>query len=98
MLELRMSSPIVEYRPGAYAQLEVEVLAALGAGENRVVLDLDALDTLDAAGVRDLISLLRRARSIGGEVALHSSKPDVLRTLSVTALDRVFTLVKEQAA
>jgi anti-anti-sigma factor len=93
-----MTLTLIEYRPGGLASVETEMLAALADGATRVVLDLDQLETLDAAGVRDLIVLLRRARSVGGEVALRARKPDVLRTLSVTALDRIFTLVQEKAA
>lgn len=89
---------LIAYRPGAYEALEAEVLGAIAEGTEQVALDLDSLETLDAAGVRDLISLLRRARAAGGEIALRSSKPEVLRTLSVTALDRIFTLVEERAA
>lgn len=74
------------------------MLAALAEGAHRVVLDLDRLQRLDSLGVRDIITLLRRARAVGGEVALRSSHPDVRRTLSATGLDRVFSLVEAQAA
>ncbi|HEX3368727.1 MAG TPA: anti-sigma factor antagonist [Candidatus Cybelea sp.] len=76
--------------------LEAEVLAAIQEeGAERVVLDLDKLDRLDSGGVRDVISLLRRVRSIGGDLALRSTNPEVLRTLSATGLDRVFSLEGE---
>jgi anti-anti-sigma factor len=93
-----MESVTIEYRPKAYPALEAAVQTALENGAGRVVLNLDSLDSLDTEGVRGLISLLRHARSVGGDVALRSSKPDVLRTLSVTALDRIFALVQAEAA
>lgn len=93
-----MKSTLIAYRAGEYKALEEAVLAAVAEGDRRAVLDLDSLDTLNAEGVRELITLLRRARSAGGELALRSSKADVLRTLSVTALDRIFELVGEKAA
>jgi anti-anti-sigma factor len=92
-----MEPIVIEYRPQAYPALEAAVGAALESGA-KVVLNLDSLDVLDTEGVRGLISLLRHARSIGGELALRATKPDVLRTLSVTALDRIFALVREEAA
>jgi anti-sigma B factor antagonist len=89
---------VVEYRLQQYPALEAEVLAALEAGATRVVLDLDNIETLDTQALRGLISLLRRARSAGGGLALRTSRRDLLRTLSVTALDRVFPVVQVEAA
>jgi anti-sigma B factor antagonist len=93
-----MESVVIEYRPYAYEAVEKAVLHALEGGADRVILDLDALDALDTQGVRGLITLLRRARAAGGELALTSLKPDVRRTLQVTALDRIFLLVGAEAA
>jgi anti-anti-sigma factor len=73
--------------------MEAAVLGALKEGAGQIVIDLDAIAFLDAQALRGLILLLRRARSVGGEVALRSSRADVLHTLTATALDRVFSLV-----
>jgi len=48
---------------------------------------------LDTEALRDLISVLRRARLKGAQIALRSSRDEILRTLSVTGLDRVFAVV-----
>jgi len=93
-----MESVIIQYRPREYPVLESAVLAAFDEGASRVVLDLDAVAVLDTDAIRGLISLLRRSRAAGGELALRSTRADVLRTLSVTALDRVFPVVRPQAA
>ena len=93
-----MESVVIAYRPSTYPAVEAAVLAALREGTPRVILDLKALDALDTQGVRGLITLLRRARALGGELALTSLKPDVRRTLQVTALDRIFSLVEAEAA
>jgi anti-anti-sigma factor len=92
-----MKSVLIAYQPEAIPNLERAILSALGQGA-RVVLDLDALEILDTAGVRGLIALLRSARAVGGELALRSSKPAVRRTLEVTALDRIFALDGSEAA
>ncbi|MGA8533635.1 MAG: STAS domain-containing protein [Candidatus Tumulicola sp.] len=93
-----MESIVIEYRPNAYPVVEAAVLTALEDGESRVILDLDSLDSLDTEGVRGLITLLRRARSVGRELALSSTKIEVRRTLQVTALDRIFRMVEAEAA
>lgn len=85
----------MEYRPEAYEAVEAAALAALKSG-SQVVLDLDGLTALDSVAVRGLISMLRRARAGGGEIALRTTRPEILRTLSVTGLDRVFTTVQPE--
>ncbi|MBV8490789.1 MAG: STAS domain-containing protein [Candidatus Eremiobacteraeota bacterium] len=96
-----MESIVIEFQPHAYSALEEEVVSAFQAiGEDpiRVVLSLDHLDSLDNQGVRGLIALLRRSRSLGGELALRATKPNVRRTLEVTALDRLFPMEEAEAA
>jgi anti-anti-sigma factor len=93
-----MEPVVIEYQPSAYRSLEAAVLAAIAGGAGRVVLDLDLLEALDTEAVRGLISLLRRSRAVGGDLALHASNPNVRRTLNVTALDRIFPMVELEAA
>lgn len=83
----------LEYRPESMPALQTDILEAFEAGVHRVVLDLDSIDTLDSAGVRGLITLLRRSREVGGEVALHTTRPEISRSLGVMALDRLFPMV-----
>jgi|HubBroStandDraft_4_1064222.scaffolds.fasta_scaffold00870_6 anti-anti-sigma factor len=93
-----LAPTVIEYRPEAYPEVEAAVLGDLEEGAGQVVLDLDSVAVLDTQALRGLISLLRRARSMGGDIVLRSSRTDVLRTLSVTALDRVFPVLQAQAA
>lgn len=88
---------VLEYRPQALAELELTIIETIECGAPQVVLNLDALDELDNDGIRALIRLLRRSRAVGGTLALQTSKPAVLRTLSVTALDRVFEMAEAAA-
>jgi anti-anti-sigma factor len=88
-----LKSLTIDYRPESMVALQATVLSAFEAGTERVVLNLDAIDHLDEAGVRGLITLLRRSREVGGEVALHATRPEITRSLSVMALDRLFPMV-----
>ncbi|HLY01484.1 MAG TPA: STAS domain-containing protein [Candidatus Cybelea sp.] len=83
----------IDYLPGNYAAVEAAVDAKLLRGAEQVVLDLDTLVVLDTEALRGLIALLRRARLKGGQIALRSSRDEILRTLSVTGLDRVFAVI-----
>lgn len=93
-----MDSIVIEYRPDAFPVVEAGLSAALAEGESSIVLDLDSLNALDTEGVRGLIRLLRRARASGRDLALSATKPAILRTLQVTALDRLFGMVQAEPA
>ncbi|MHB8146403.1 MAG: STAS domain-containing protein [Vulcanimicrobiaceae bacterium] len=88
----------IAYRPKALAEIEAAIVASFEHGSERVVLDLDSLETLDSEGVRGLIVLLRRARVLGIELALHVTRPEIRRTLSVMALDRLFPMTTKEVA
>ena len=77
----------------AFERLQSQVISATESGAREVTLALDEMPTLDAAAIRQLIMLLRRTREAGGDIALAVSRADLLRTLHVTALDKVFTIV-----
>jgi anti-anti-sigma factor len=77
----------------AFERLLAGVREAIEAGAKEVTLALDGLAVLDSFAIRRLITLLRRAREAGGDVTLAVSRADLLRTLQVTALDKVFHLV-----
>lgn len=65
----------------------------LNAGHCYFVVDLQALTFMDSAGLAALVSLLKRARQVGGEVVLvKPTDPAAYRTLSLTRFDHVFAL------
>ncbi len=87
----------LDYRPEDPKGMQREVRATIESGRASIVLTLDHLEALDIAGVRGLIVLLRSARAAGGELALRTSNPQILRTLAVTALDRLFHVNRAEA-
>lgn len=78
--------------------MEREIAEAIKGGRTTPVLELDHLETLDVNAVRTLIVLLRKARESGGDLSLHTTKPQVRRILAVTALDRLFTIQADSEA
>jgi anti-anti-sigma factor len=89
--------PVISYAPERLDAIASTAQTYFEEGAGRVVLDLDGLARLDTDAVRGLIVLLRRSRDVGGEIALKVSRPELLRSLSVTALDRLFPMVKAAA-
>ena len=74
----------------AFDRLQTELLEAVEDGAKAVAIDLDALSVLDSAAMRQLIKLLRRTRERGAELTLITGRTDILRSLRVTSLDKVF--------
>jgi len=81
----------------AVEQLEEEMVGAVRKGDGNIVLAVDAVGSFDNIAIRAIITLLRRVRERGGDVSLRTSRPDVIRTLSVTGLDQVFRVDREVA-
>ncbi len=92
-----MGSPVFTlpsiFSDEAFERLLGQIADAIETGSKEIVLALDALIVLDSAAIRRLITLLRRTREAGAELTLAVSRIDLLRTLQVTALDRVFHLI-----
>ena len=86
-----MKYTTIVYEPTC-ERLEAATLEALNDGR-RVIVNLDYIPALSIEDVRRLIKLLRQSRDIGGDFALRATRPDVRKTLAVTALDRVFTVL-----
>jgi anti-sigma B factor antagonist len=57
-----------------------------------VVVDFDAVGSIDANGLGVLVAALGRATSRGGDITLVCNAPTVLQQLAACRLDRVFTV------
>ena len=69
-----------------------EDLAGVIDERARIVIDMEAVEFLDSAGLGILVGGLKRAREHGGDLELICSSRAVLRPLELTGLDRVFTI------
>lgn len=71
----------------------------LERGVNRFVLDLSQVPFLDSAGMAVLVSLLKRARSVDGDVLLvWPAEEAARRILRLTKFDKVFTMAETAEA
>ena len=58
----------------------------------RVVLDLSRLTFCDSTGLAGLVRLHKRAGAAGGDLVLRSPQPRVRNLLTLTGLNRLFTI------
>jgi anti-sigma B factor antagonist len=67
----------------------------LAGGARRFVLDLSGVPFIDSAGMAVMVSLLKRARELGGDVRLvWPSEEAARRIIKLTKFDRVFTMAE----
>lgn len=77
-----------------------QALAEL-ASSPRLVIDLSGVPFVDSAGLGALIGGIRRARELGGDVAVACNRAPLLRLLRTTGFDRIVAVadtIEEAAA
>jgi anti-sigma B factor antagonist len=73
-------------------RLRERLTQLMDEGHYRVVVDLEAVEFMDSTGLGVLVSCLKRTKEHQGELALVCTAPQILRVLSITGLDKVFTV------
>lgn len=73
-------------------RLRQEVTSLAGKGRCWVLIDMTDVDFLDSTGLGVLVGILKRLRSLGGDLRLVGTRPAVRRVFDLTGLDRVLPL------
>ena len=71
------------------ADVRLELAAAVDAGSGPLLLDVAALEGVDATGLGVLVGAHRRAGRAGRALVLRDVPPTLARALLLTRLDRV---------
>jgi anti-sigma B factor antagonist len=64
------------------------------AANRRLLIDMSAVPFVDSAGLGALIGGIRRAREMGGQVAVACNRPTLVRLLRTTGFDRIVTVAE----
>ena len=70
-----------------------QALAEL-ASNPRILIDMSGVPFVDSAGLGALIGGSRRARELGGDVAVSCNRPTLTRLLHTTGFDRIVTVTE----
>ena len=68
-----------------------EALSEL-ASKPKLLIDMSDVPFVDSAGLGALIGGIRRAREVGGDVAVCCNRPTLVRLLHTTGFDRIVTV------
>ena len=73
-------------------RLRTLALDELLAGHRRLVLDLRDLEFVDSVGLGIIVAILKRARSMGGDLELVVGTDRILRPLELSGVARILTV------
>jgi anti-sigma B factor antagonist len=73
-------------------RLREQLLTAIADGGPHLVLDLGDVDFLDSTGLGVIVGVLKRARTLGGDLRLVCPTPAIRKVFEITALDRTMPL------
>ncbi len=70
---------------------------AVDAGSARVVLDLSEVDYMSSAGLREIVTAFKKARSLQGDIRVAEPAPRVLEVLELSGLDTFMKIYPSRA-
>lgn len=68
----------------------------LSGGTKNVIVDLKGVEYMSSAGLRELVTALKRAKSSGGDVRLSEPSERVREVLELAGLDSIFQIYDDQ--
>jgi anti-sigma B factor antagonist len=64
----------------------------IDAGRHQLVTDLSRVDYMSSAGLRELVSAVKKLRKLNGDLRVASPSPRVKEVLDLAGLDSIFQM------
>lgn len=87
-----VAEPVGRIDAASADELETRLLALLGGGAARLVVDMHAVDYISSAGLRVLLRLARKARERSSRVVLCDLTPAVRQVFELAGFLELFEL------
>lgn len=75
---------------------EHKVFEFINNGQNRILADMGGVDYLSSAGMRMLLSVTKKLKTISGKLVLASVTPNVMDILKMSGFDHVLEIVQNE--
>lgn len=75
---------------------ERKVFDYINNGQNKLLLDFSGVDYLSSAGMRMLLSVTKKLKTLSGKLVLFAITPNVMDVLKMSGFDHVLELVKTE--
>jgi len=79
-------------------EFENFVLEKIEGGAHKLLIDADGLDYLSSAGLRALLSATKKIRSLQGNLALCSLKPQLAEIIQIAGFDTLIPIYPDREA
>ena len=89
VLVLHLEGELDTYNCG---QLRSALVEHVEAGENRIVIDMTAVEYIDSTGLGSLVGGLKRVSEHGGTMRIVCNNPQILKVFEITSLNKVFPI------
>ena len=76
-------------------RLNATMMELLGQGQNRIVLDLEEVPTIDSSGIGMLVRFLTMAKHTGGTIRLLKPSKFTVQTLKMVGLLKLFATFED---
>ncbi len=76
--------------------LMMEVDHHLMDGHNKLIINLKELNYMNSAGLSSLISLLTKARNVGGEAVIYGLNNRIKQLIVLTKLNTIFSVMETE--
>ena len=73
-------------------QLRQHAVTLVSDGRDRLVIDMTGVDFCDSTGLGVLVAIVKRVRTVGGDLRVVTCDDRLLALLEITRLDRVFDI------
>lgn len=68
----------------------------IDAGRHQLVVDLSSVDYMSSAGLREMVTALKKLKSLGGDLRVASPSHRVKDVLELAGLDAIFQIYPTQ--
>jgi anti-sigma B factor antagonist len=73
-------------------QFGASVAQVIEQGRNRIALDLSQVDYMSSAGLRELVSAVKKLRKNAGDMRIANPSPRVREVMEMAGLDTIFLI------
>ena len=76
-------------------ELKFKLVDLLSEKNRSIIINAQDMDYIDSTGLGMLIGIVKRLKSEDNDLIIASPKPGIMKLLTITGLDKVFTVREE---
>ncbi len=94
----KIVTPTKDINPGSAPQAKDFIRNLIDTGDRSLIVDLSNVTFLDSSALGVLVTAMKTARAVGGDVRLCGLSPQLQQILELTRLTRVFDVYPDRTS